>query len=203
MSDIPDSNLESDSFVTIDDHIILGGEDLREVIGSVAGSYIENIDERGRPLFDQFASRLLEASLYEGDEQPEVKDTAYRTFAFAKLIGFLALQPDHVGISMDGTTDPDTDYEANAAVLQSLISASMNEMRDSPGYLGLINEHRSKLDPTGEYPEIVDLFAGFSLFMMQNSLYHAADMERMQAAGDAMSEASEDDWKRGMDSLFE
>lgn len=200
MSDM--SEYESDYFETIDDRILMGGKSLQGTIDKIADEFIERIDERGRPLFDQFAGRILEVCMYEGGDDPEVGEVAYKTFSFAKLIGFFALQPDHAGISLDGITESDAGFQTNSNVLVALISASMGEMKNSPEYSALIKTYRSKLDPTGRYSEVVDLFAGFSLFMMHNSLYHASDLERMQLAGDEIAEASDEDWQRGIEGLL-
>lgn len=197
-----DANTESDYFVTLDDHIFMGGKELRGMIDSIADEFIDNVDQRGRPLFDVYANRLLNVCLYEGEDSNEARDTAFRTFAFAKFIGFCALQPGHVGMSTESIIDHDAGYQADDNVLVALVSAAMNEMKTSLNYLEIINAYRPKLDPTGNNDEIVDLFAGFTLFTMQNALYLSADMDRMQADGELMSNASDEDWKRGLDDLL-
>lgn len=202
MSDEPEFGLENDHFVTIDDHILFAGRELEAKLNDNAEAFVACMDEIGRDSFEQVAEVILKECQDERAENPETLEIARRTFLFAKLIGYYALYPHPVRSFLEKVSDEESDTE-HQNPLEAVISASRLEWRDSAGFKSLVNEHRSKLDPSGSHSDIVDLFAGFALLNMNNALYFTNDdLEGMQASGRMMAQATDEDWQQGLNELL-
>lgn len=202
MSDMPGSGVESDHFITVDDHILFAHDKVEETLEHIGDAFIRELDSLESTEFKLLAEKLLRVAEYDNIDS-ETLETARRSFFFGKLIGFIVLQRSSKSIDYIGDHTHTEESERNELErLDVLVVGSRCELRDSPLFKGFVDRHKPILDPSGDRNDVVNLFAGFSLFVMQNALYFASDLERMQAAGDAMAEASEEDWQQGLDRLI-
>lgn len=199
---MPESGWENDHFVTVDDHILLARDEVEETLDHIADAFIRELDTLESVEFKLLAEKLLRVAEYENIDR-ETLETARRAFFFGKLIGFIVLQRSTESFSYTGNKQGEEWKESDEFdQLDLLLTGAHCELRDSPLFRGFVDQHKPVLDPSGNRGEVVNLFAGFSLFVMQNSLYFARDAERMEVAADTMAQSSDEEWQRGLDDLL-
>lgn len=201
MSDMPQSGWESDHFVTVDDHILIAGKEFSETLDHIGDAFIRELDDLESQEFKLLAEKMLHAAEYANIDD-ETLETARRSFFFGKLIGYLVLERSSESLAYMGNNAIDDAVSSESERIDNLLTGSLCEIRDSPRFRGFVDQHRSVLDPSGERDDVIRLFAGFSLLVMQNSLYFQSNLEQMSLDGDVMAKASDEDWQREIDNLL-